>query len=141
MPAISLDAREVYRLPAVRIQCCKLARAQEDRLFRQATAALDPGAYRRWIGRGYEARLAGRRVELALAVEPARSMEAEDGSPCDADALLWDHAQHERAGRDAGPVNNDPLARLADHREQLQKRANFAAWTRHDSHVGARGNS
>jgi hypothetical protein len=31
-------------------------------------------------------------------------------------------------------------AKRADHREQPQKRANFTAWTRDDSQVGARRN-
>src|SRR4029077_19860003 len=105
-------------LPAKPIERCKLARAHKKRLFRQAALALDPTAYRRRIGRGQEARLVRRRVKLALLIEPTSSVEAENGASRDTDTVLWHRTQHERAGREAGPVNDDPFARFTDHREQ-----------------------
>ena len=80
-------------------------------------------------------------VPAKSAIEPARSMEAEDGPPRDTDAILRDRAQHQRAGRKAGSVDDDPLARLADYCEQLQIGANLAAWTRYDAQVSAGRNN
>src|SRR5262249_61400319 len=65
-------------------------------------------------------------------------MEAEDGTSCDADTFFWDRAQHECAGREAGPINDDPLARLTDLREQPQIRANFTPWTRYNAELSVR---
>src|SRR5262249_62389593 len=86
-------------LLAVRIKPRKLAPAQEDRFLRQAAVALDPGAHSGRIGRGDEARLVRRRILPALLIDPARSMEAEDGPRRDTDTVLRDRAQHQRAGR------------------------------------------
>src|SRR3990170_5976160 len=91
----------------------QLPAAQIDDLLRKPAALLDPGAHPGGIGIDDDAcRLRRARGSAAPPIDDAWRVEAEHGALGDADAVLRDRAQHERAGREARPVDDDLLARL-----------------------------
>ena len=58
--------------------------------------------------------------------------------PRDADAIAWDGAQHQRAGREAWPIDDHPLAGLPHAREGLKIISDKAAGARQDAQIRAR---
>jgi hypothetical protein len=65
-------------------------------------------------------------------------MKPEDRPRGDADSVARNSAKNQRAGRHVGPVDNDPLARAPDLREEVQVVADRAAWARQNAHIGKR---
>jgi hypothetical protein len=55
-----------------------------------------------------------------------------------ADAVVRHYAEHQRAGRQAWPVNYDAFARFPHPIEQIEKRAHLSARTAEDAQLGLR---
>jgi hypothetical protein len=64
-----------------------------------------------------------------------RGMKAEDCPAGDANPAARNDAQHQRAGREAGTLDDNALPRLAYDLEEAQVGQNFAARTRPDPHL------
>jgi len=67
----------------------------------------------------------------------SRGMKSEHRPPRHADAPRRHHAQHQRAGRQARPVDHHPFARGAHPLEQIEERADLSARTGEDAHLRA----
>jgi hypothetical protein len=65
-------------------------------------------------------------------------MKAEHRATRHADALPRHHAQHQRAGRQARPVDHDTLAGFAHAIEQVEEGADLSAGTGENAHFGRR---
>src|SRR5262249_29564054 len=127
-------------LAAARIQSRELAATKEYRLRLEAAAPIDPGAHLCRIGGRDDARGRFRRGILPpLPVDPSRSVETQHGTRRDADALARNGAQHQRAGRETRPVNDDPLAGLPDRLEKRQVRPAPPPGTSKNPHRGKGG--
>src|SRR5260370_1352837 len=61
---------------------------------------------------------------------------AQDRAARYADAVVRHQAQHQRAGRQARPVDHDPLAGGADALEQIEERTDLTARTGEDADLG-----
>src|SRR5262245_11723651 len=124
------------RSSAARIDGRELPAAQKDRLLLQPAAPLDPGLHGIRIGGGKQPRLVVRRICPPFRISPARRMEAEHGARRDTDPVARNGAQHQRAGREAGAVDHDTLARLAQQLEDPKVFPDLAPFARYDSHSG-----
>ena len=108
------EERPDFALLAAAVKRLQFAAAQIDELLRKPASLLDPGAHPGRIGIDDDAgRLWGARTFTGTPIDDARCVEAEHGALGDADAVRRDRAQHERAGREARPVDDDLLARSA----------------------------
>jgi hypothetical protein len=64
-------------------------------------------------------------------------MKSEHRAPGDADAIVWNHAEDQCAGRHAGSIDHDAVAGVADLVEQVEERTNFSTHAAEDAHLGA----
>jgi len=89
-----------------------LAAAQEHHLRRQAAARVDPLPHMLRIHVPQRLRADGARHRLAVRAGHPGGVEAKRGPPCHADTVARDDAEHQRAGRQARPVDHHPLTRV-----------------------------
>src|SRR5207245_1608810 len=80
---------------------------------RQSAAAADPTAHGRRVRLEHHLRGFRFGVHPAAPVDRARGVEAEHRAPRYADAIARHRTQHQRAGRQAGPVDHDAFAGFA----------------------------
>ena len=111
-------------------RCGEFAPAQQQQARGQSAAAADPVAHRGGIGLQHQ--FGGFRLGIGAAapVDRARGMETEHRTAGDADAVVRHDAQHQRAGRQAGPVDHHAFAGLAHLVEQIEERADLSAGAR-----------
>ena len=126
------------RLPARRVDRRKVAATQQQQARRQSAAALNPAPHRGGIG--FEHQFGGFRlgIQPAAPVHRSRGVKSQHGPARHADALVWNHAQHQRASRQARTIDHDALAGGADAFEQIKERADLSARTAEDAYLGAR---
>ena len=99
---------------------------------------LDPGAYGRRIGRVDGTCYLARVICPPVLVHLDGRMEAEHGARGDTDPVARNRAEDKRAGRQARPINDDPLARVANFRKEVEIVDDRSAHARHDVHIGKR---
>jgi hypothetical protein len=77
-------------------------------------------------------------IHPAARVDRPRGVKSQYRAARHADAVVRHHAQHQRAGRQARPVDHDAFARGAYTLEQIEKRADLSARTGEDPNLGLR---
>src|SRR5262249_55836863 len=104
----------------------------------QAAIVFDPGANGWRIGRVDGTCYLARVIFSPVLVHLDGRMEAEHGAGGDTDPVARNSAEDERAGRQARPVNDDLLARLANFRKVVEIADDLSAHARNDVHIGKR---
>jgi hypothetical protein len=69
-------------------------------------------------------------------VTPPRSVEAESRPRRDADAIMWDHAEHHRAGGEARAVDDHILAGIPQRLEFIEVGTDLPARIGPNAHAG-----
>src|SRR5215470_17999533 len=100
----------------------------------QPTAPRDPVAHVCRVDVHQQLRRLAARHLLAIAAGMPGRMEAEPRARGDADALVRDHAEQHGARRQAGAVDDDPLAGAAQRHQIFEVRADLAPGIRFDSY-------
>jgi len=114
----------------------ELIALQEDHLARQATVAVDPVPHRGRVDMPQSASTRGAGHWAAVAVRHPGGVKAEARARGRAELVVRDHAQHQRAGRQAIAVDDDTLAARAQHGEGFQVMPDLAAAILGDAHLG-----
>ena len=80
----------------------------------------DPGADRRRIGFRDDLRCVGGRVTPSISINGDRGVKTQHGPARHANPIAGNDTEHQRAGRLARTVDDDPFPGLADELEQAQ---------------------
>src|SRR4029079_10627891 len=103
------------------IQRPELSPAEIDHPTGQSAPLFNPRTHARWIRPRHDpCRLRRWRHSASSGINPSGSVKAEHGPGSDANAVLWNRAEHESTGGEAGTVDNDALARLTYPRKKSQ---------------------
>ena len=103
------------QLLADRVQRAQFAAAHYDHLRPQTAMVVDPGAdFRRIEPHDQRTAVAGRHQRTRGVVVIGRCVEAQGGAPRYANVVSRDDTGEQGAGRQAWPVNDNPLAEFAD---------------------------
>ena len=74
----------------------------------------DPGPNGRRIGRrDHTGRVRGREP-ISMPVDGDGGVKSQNGPGCNANAMGWNDAEHQRAGREARAIDDDPFSGFAD---------------------------
>jgi hypothetical protein len=90
---------------------------------------------RRIGGNEYLSGIRGRVLSVRTGIEQLGGVESQHRTRRDADAFTRNCAQHERAGGEARPVQDNALARSLEHRKELQVGEHVPAAACRDTHI------
>ncbi len=128
---LAAAAADAFSLAGL-IHRSELAAAEILHARRQAAASRDPAAHVLGIHVHQQLRRLRARDRSAIFAGTPRGMEAEACPRRHADAVPRNRAEHHGAGRKAGPVDDHPFARTAQHRQLFEIRSDLAARVRSD---------
>ena len=115
------------------------AAAQEDHVASEPAAMANPAADLRRIDLHQHAGAGGAEHRPPVRVRLPGGMEAERGPGRDADLLAGQEPEDQGAGRQAGPVNDDALAGMAQSRKAIDVGSDASAAVAVDPYSGRRG--
>jgi hypothetical protein len=130
---------EQKQLAAVWIQSCEFRTSKEYKSLRQPPMPVYPISNRHRIRRGEQARRIRRGKFPTFPIHQHGGMEAQNGLRRDTNPIFGNLTQHEGAGREARPVDDDPFAGVLESLKEVEERHHIAARTCEDPHVGQCG--